>query len=53
MLFFKYDRSKVFVVTENKPEHTEDYLYIKFLNCYVLVAEEWLQVEEMEWIGGF
>ena len=31
LLFFKYDRSKVYVVTEHKPENTDEYLYIRFL----------------------
>jgi hypothetical protein len=53
MLFFKYDRSKVFVVIEEEPKNTDDYLYIKFLDCYILVAEDWLKVEKVEWIGGF
>jgi len=53
MLFFKYDRSKVFVVTENKPENTDEYLYIRFLNCYVLLMDIWLESEKTEWIGGF
>ena len=26
LLFFKYDRSKVYVVTEHKPENTDEYL---------------------------
>ena len=53
LLFFKYDRSKVFVVTEEKPKNTEDYLYVGFLNCYVLLAEDWLECEKQEFIGGF
>ena len=53
MLFFKYDRSAVFVVTENLPENTDEYLYIRFLECYVLLAEDWLKSEKTEWIGGF
>jgi hypothetical protein len=53
MLFFKYDRSKVFVCTEQKPENTHQYLYIAFLDCYVLLAEDWLAAEKVEWIGGF
>lgn len=52
LLFFKYDRSKVFVCTEQKPENTEQYLFIGFLNCYVMIAEEWLKTEKVEWIGG-
>ena len=53
LLFFKYDRSKVFVVTEEEPKNTEDYLYVGFLNCYVLLAEDWLECEKQEFIGGF
>ena len=53
MLFFKYDRSKVFVVTAEHPENTDEYLYIGFLDCFVLLAEDWLKTEKVEWIGGF
>ena len=53
MLFFKYDRSKVFVVVEQRPINTKEYLYVAFLNCYILLAEDWLNLEKVEWIGGF
>ena len=53
LLFFKYDRSKVFVVTEQKPKNTIEYLFIRFLDCYVLLAEDWLEHEKVEFIGGF
>ena len=53
LLFFKYDRSKVFVVTEQKPENTIEYLFIRFLDCYVLLAEHWLKHEKVEFISGF
>lgn len=53
LLFFKYDRSKVFVVTEQKPETTIEYLFIRFLDCYVLLAEDWLKHEKVEFISGF
>lgn len=53
LLFFKYDRSKVFVVTEQKPKNTVEYLFIRFLDCYVLLAEDWLKHEKVEFIGGF
>ena len=52
LLFFKYDRSKVFVVTEEKPENTIEYLFIRFLDCYVLLAEDWLKHEKVEFISG-
>jgi len=52
LLFFKYDRSKVFVATELKPEKVEKYLYISWLNCYTLLAEEWLEKERVEFLNG-
>jgi hypothetical protein len=42
----------VFVATEIKPANTEKYLYIKWLNCYTLLAEEWLEKEKVEFING-
>ena len=53
LLFFKYDRSKVFVVTGQKQENTIEYLFIRFLDCYVLLAEDWLKHEKVEFISGF
>ena len=43
LLFFKYNRSPVFVVTCNSPRETEQYMFIKFLKCFILLAEEWLE----------
>ena len=51
LLFFKYSRSKVFVVTAIKPENTK-YMYISWLECYICLAEEWLEKETMEWTRG-
>ena len=51
LLFFKYSRSKVFVVTNIKPENTK-YMHISWLDCYVCLAEEWLENEKMEWNRG-
>ncbi len=53
LLFFKYDRSKVFVVTAEKPTQSDEYLYVGFLDCYVLLAEDWLETEQVEFISGF
>ena len=52
LLFFKYNRSPVFVVTEEEPVNTMQYMQIKFLNCYVLLAEDWLEIEEMDFLYG-
>lgn len=51
LLFFKYSRSKVFVVTNIKPENTK-HIHISWLDCYVMLAEEWLENETMEWTRG-
>lgn len=52
LLFFKYNRSAVFVVTSLKPETEIDYMYISFLSCYVLLAEPWLEKENVEFLNG-
>ena len=49
LLFFKYNRSKVFVATYLEPEHSE-HMYLSKLNCFVCLAEEWLGTEEIEFI---
>lgn len=50
LLFFKYNRSPVFVVTEGPPTATENYMFICFLNCFVLLADEWLEKETIRFI---
>ena len=52
LLFFKYNRSKVFVVTEVKPSNKTDYMYISFLKCYICLADEWLEVEQPKFTAG-
>jgi hypothetical protein len=49
LLFFKYSRSKIYVVTEIKPKVEERYVFIAWLNCYVLLAEDWLKAEDLWW----
>jgi hypothetical protein len=51
LLFFKYNRSQVFVATELKPTHVKsDYMYISQLNNYVLLGKTWLQHEKQEFL---
>lgn len=50
LLIFKYNRSKLFVVTELKPANVEKFLYISWLNCYIILCDEWLQGERIEWL---
>ena len=52
LLFFKYNRSPVFVVTAEPPEETKEYMFICFLQCFVLLAEEWLKEEKVEFLDG-
>lgn len=49
LLFFKYNRSTTFVATKIKPEKLDKYMYVKFLDCYVLEAEPWLKEEDIKW----
>ena len=51
MLFFKYNRSPVFIVTQREPGYPE-YMYISLLDCYVSLAEEWLIMEKVEFLDG-
>ena len=51
LLFFKYNTSKIYVVTDVSPEYI-NYIYISELNCYVTLAEEWLDKEKVEFIHG-
>lgn len=50
LLFVKYDRSKVFVVTEQKPVKVKNFLYIGVLKCYIMLCEEWLEKEIIKWL---
>ena len=52
LLFFKYNRSPVFVATEFPPEKTDHYIFINWLGCFVLLAEEWLNKEKVEFLDG-
>ena len=51
LLFFKYNRSPVFVCAPEPPESTDHYIFISFLGCFVLLAEEWLQKEKVEFLN--
>lgn len=50
LLFFRYNRSKIFVVTHSEPEILDKYMYISWLGCYVMLAEEWLGVENITFV---
>jgi len=46
LLFFKYNRSKVFVVTEIKPQESSKFFFISWLKCYIILADDWLKDEK-------
>lgn len=50
ILFFKHNRSKIFVATKEKPMNISKYFHLNWLDCYVCVAEEWLEKETVEWL---
>lgn len=52
LLFFKYNRSPVFVVTNLQPKITSEWMYIQFLHCYILLADVWLKEEKVEFLNG-
>jgi len=52
VLFFKYNRSKVFVATRDEPAKTKKFMHIGHLGCYVMIADEWLINEKPEFING-
>ena len=52
LLFFKYNRSPIFVVVKDRPENFSLWININFLGCHVMVAEEWLHNEKPEFLNG-
>ena len=50
LLFFRYNRSKIFVATSRLPTTLKSYIYIESLKCYTMVAEEWLKTENPKFI---
>lgn len=50
LLFYRWNRSKWFVVTDIKPRNTNNYLDFPRINCYILLAEEWIETEEIQWL---
>lgn len=50
LLIFRYNRSQMFVATDIKPTNSENYIDIRWLNCYCLLLDEWIQKENIEWL---
>ena len=51
-LFFKYNRSKIFVAQRDVPENGLNYMYVSHLGCYVSLAHEWLLLENPGFTNG-
>jgi len=51
LLFFKYNRSKVFVITALKPRETDEFMHFPWLGCYAMLAEKWLEIEKEDFIS--
>lgn len=51
LLIFKYNRSKFFVAVDKKPTNVEKYIDIPWLNCYIMLLDEWLDKEEITWLN--
>jgi Holliday junction resolvase len=51
-LFFKYNRSKIFVAQRDEPENGLNYMYVSHLGCYVSLAHEWLLLENPSFTNG-
>lgn len=50
LVIFKYNRSKLFVITSIKPINSDRYMSINWLGCYTMLLEEWLESEKIEWL---
>lgn len=50
LLIFKYNRSKFFVCMDKKPANSDNYVDIRFLNCYTMLLDEWLKKENIAWL---
>lgn len=51
LLIFKYNRSKFFVCTAKKPANSENYIDIRWLGCYTMLLDEWLERENIKWLN--
>lgn len=51
LLFFKHNRSKVFVATRDCPKVVTKFFYLPWIECYICLAEEWLEKETIEWLN--
>lgn len=49
LLFYRWNRSKWYVGTSTKPKNVKNYIDFPSLGCYIMLAEEWIESEEIKW----
>lgn len=52
LLIFRENYGKFFAVTVRKPTNTLKYIHIAWLGAYILLAEHWLEKEEIIFTNG-
>ena len=52
LLIFRENHGKFFVATTRKPKNTLRYMHIAWLGAYILIAEHWLEKEEIVFTNG-
>lgn len=50
LIFFRYNYSKLFVATSKEPERVNKRLDIPGMTCYIMLAEDWITKEKIEWL---
>ena len=50
LLFYKWNRSKWFIAIADKPRNTKKFLDFPSLGCYILLADEYFDKEQIDWI---
>jgi len=51
LLLFKYSRSKIYAGSSIQPEKLDQYMYINWLDCYIMLAEDWLKQEKVRFLN--
>tara|TARA_Y100001951_G_C11268341_1_gene257044 strand:+ start:446 stop:937 length:492 start_codon:yes stop_codon:yes gene_type:complete len=52
ILFFKGNHTQFFVATVRKPENYKRYMHVKWLGAYIMLAEKWLEYENIGFSNG-
>ena len=52
LLFMKQNYSQWYVATARKPLKTKRYMYINWLGAYILLADKWLENEDIKFTNG-